>query len=389
LVAPGRVIFEEGKDSIDRIIFSSVLADVVTSDSSKSYASKIAAKIGLSGSYSAWGASALSAAAEMSLSSLSSSSFKLFRMDKNIRAHHSKISMNSFMPHKHLTESAKHALLNFHPEQIQRMLGDFYASEVTLGGIFQLTVVMAMSAKESEQEMRAKVEAEYSNVAAKAKGSMSGSASTSTKIGNKMASTKLQVLGGNPRLWLEMGEDNQDEIQKKWAQSVNDQNEYPTNFKLVPIWDLLDHDDMDRKKAKALKNFMINRWKEEEKELPAHDAAPLDEEVNPPPPKGSGEAVLHVTGAGEHAVNGYWAINPKSRVWGKHLKFMKIVHGEELTYKNGLLRVAWSKGPWEFWMPGLEDDIVYSCGKGKLPKGCEDGPSPMPKFRWIKKVHPP
>eukprot|EP00419_Tripos_fusus_P036864 CAMPEP_0172768688 /NCGR_PEP_ID=MMETSP1074-20121228/185271_1 /TAXON_ID=2916 /ORGANISM="Ceratium fusus, Strain PA161109" /LENGTH=84 /DNA_ID=CAMNT_0013604131 /DNA_START=100 /DNA_END=350 /DNA_ORIENTATION=- len=84
-----------------------------------------------------------------------------------------------------------------------------------------------MTEKDSEHELRAKVEAAYSSIAASAKSTVSGSASASTAIGSKTANTKLTVLGGNSLLWLQLTKDNQDEIQHKWAKSVTDHNEYP------------------------------------------------------------------------------------------------------------------------------------------------------------------
>merc|ERR1719189_159313 len=119
-----------------------------------------------------------------------------------------------------------------------------------------------MAQKDSQRELRMKIEAEYTQVAASAKATVSGGASTSLSIGSREARTKLTVLGGDPRLWLQMTKDNQDDVQKEWAKSVNADNEYPTEFRLVPIWELLDHDDMDRKKAQELKSFMLNRWKQ-------------------------------------------------------------------------------------------------------------------------------
>lgn len=269
LVAPKAVIFQEDQKSVDRTISSSVVAETVTSDSSKSYASKLAAKLGLLGSYGFWGPESLAAAAEMSLSSISSSNGKKFRMDKVIKVHNSKITMTSPQPYKVLTEGAKRVLLHQSPEKIQMILGEFYATEAALGGIFHLTVVMEMNEDDSEHDLRAKLEGSMNNIVAKAHG---GQGVTAMKIGGKTAHAKLQVLGGDTGLWL--GHDSVEQIQLAWTQSVNDQNEYPIGFKLIPIWDLLDNEEMDRAKANKLKDFMIHGWNDEAKMSSAPDALP-------------------------------------------------------------------------------------------------------------------
>lgn len=73
-------------------------------------------------------------------------------------------------------------------------------------------------------------------------------------------SYKYKVLGGDPNIWLQPKEG--DELQQLWADSINDTNLHPTDYRLRPIWELLEHDSMDPAKAIELEAFMLARWEE-------------------------------------------------------------------------------------------------------------------------------
>lgn len=119
-------------------------------------------------------------------------------------------------------------------------MGDFYASDMVLGGLFQQTIVMEMNEKDDKKKLESEVSAKGNILTAEAKSSISSSASVSVSIHNKRAKTKLRVLGGDTEIWLGLTEKNQASILKKWSDTIEPKNEVPVEMTLHPIWELLD-----------------------------------------------------------------------------------------------------------------------------------------------------
>jgi len=66
---------------------------------------------------------------------------------------------------------------------------------------------------------------------------------------------------------LKNDESNIEEIQQTWAASIDDDSLGVVEIRLVPIWTLLDHDDMDRAKARELQGFFTKKWEAESDKL--------------------------------------------------------------------------------------------------------------------------
>lgn len=57
--------------------------------------------------------------------------------------------------------------------------------------------------------------------------------------------------------WLGLQSNNYDSIQGEWVQTITEENMYPVGVRLRPLWELLDHADMDPAQAEELKNYMM------------------------------------------------------------------------------------------------------------------------------------
>jgi len=97
----------------------------------------------------------------------------------------------------------------------------------------------------------------FSRFAVKAKGTLSGAASSVEAEGDRNYHLKMRVLGGTTTKWLGLQADNLNDIQREWVETITEENMYPVGVRLRPLWELLDHPDMDPEKAEELKNYMM------------------------------------------------------------------------------------------------------------------------------------
>merc|ERR1711974_143989 len=87
--------------------------------------------------------------------------------------------------------------------------------------------------------------------------------------------TKLRTIwcvwGGSSTIWLKLTKDNRADIQRKWADSVTDENLFPLKVRLQPIWNLLE--PLNKTKANKLKKYLETKWSKDAKNLPNYPAA--------------------------------------------------------------------------------------------------------------------
>lgn len=273
LVEPSRVIFAFPPGEVYKRTFSKADSEIITSESSREFATEVSAHLGIEGSYG-WGPNAFEAAAESSLSSVSQSQYKQFRLDKIITAEILHVSHAHFDLWPKLSPQAKSLLLEKTPQQIHMALGDFYATQASLGGIFQQTVTMQQRKSDTKLSLATSVKAAFKSLAGSAAASLSGSASVAAKVNNRNANVMLKVLGGKADTWLQLNGDNQKEIQSKWAESVTTDNMFPISMRLVPLWALLEHKDANPTKAEELKAYMKDQWLKSKANIPEYDYAP-------------------------------------------------------------------------------------------------------------------
>jgi len=169
------------------------------------------------------------------------------------------ISRHSLHPHEHLTDSARRFLLEAKPDKIVAMLGEFYPLSVTMGGVYQLTIMTEKRSHYSSKSFAASISGSYNRFATNASASLSAAASTTSVQGGRNYHLKMRVLGGATTTWLGLQADNLNEIQSEWVKTITEDNMYPVGVRLRPLWELLDHADMDPRKAKELKDYMMSR----------------------------------------------------------------------------------------------------------------------------------
>jgi hypothetical protein len=242
----------------------------MSSDSVSETAEDVRSKVGLEGSYGAF-----SAAAESSTEDMSSTNVKKFRLDRMVEARKYVVSLDSPYPHRMLRPEIKEYLLSESPDKIVNFIGQFYATRLTLGGVLHVTNVVEMTSSDTKSSMQAKVEATYglgNSISASAEGKVAKSSFEK----NSNAYSKWQVLGGNPNIWLSLTKDdgNFQDIQQRWADSVSDGSLYPIDMKLAPIWNLLDHSEMNVNKARQLETYLKNKWSNDARGNPVWQPLP-------------------------------------------------------------------------------------------------------------------
>jgi hypothetical protein len=231
----------------------------ITSDSASETAKEIQGKVGLEGNYGAF-----SASAEASTNSISNSAVKKFRSDRMIIVKDSAVSLSTSYAHRMLIPEIKELLLSESPEKIVKTIGSFYARQLTLGCMLQVTNLVEMTSHDTKESMTTKVEAKY-GLGASISGSVEGAVKTTSFGKNSMSHSKWQALGGNTRIWLGLQNDgsNYEAIKSEWVESLSDDNMYIVGMKLAPIWELLDHREMNVNKARQLENYLKKKWRTE------------------------------------------------------------------------------------------------------------------------------
>jgi hypothetical protein len=253
LVSPFQQLFDHEDEDINTIPVPVAVAETRHSTSSESFAKAISASVGIEVGSKVYG---FEAAAAVSANAVWSTSQNTFRQDTFVKAKKVRISRRSSHPHEHLTASARACLLEETPSTIVSRFGQFYPLSVTLGGVYQLTVMTETKRSENSKDIAAKISGSFQRFAVKGKASLMGGAASTYSKDNRQYHLKMRVLGGESTQWLGLQADNVDKIQGQWVDSITEDNMYPVGVRLRPLWELLDHDDMDREKAQALKKYM-------------------------------------------------------------------------------------------------------------------------------------
>jgi len=260
-------LFSYGEDVIDYGVRPYADYQWVMSDSLCTSASKIAAAIGVSGSYGP----AFSGAVSASTNQESSSSVRKFRSDLFIFAKKYHASSHAVYPEKYLRTEAREFLLTKSPAEIISKFGMFYASQIEFGGVVRTTLTKVASESESTSSFQSEVEAKASYMMVQASAKSSLSTTSGRKDTNNEVRLKISTQGGDSHIWLRLsGDAKMSEIQEKWAESVNEHNVAPIRFTLVPLWDILKA--LDWQKGNALENEVKRRWQWETSELQKQDA---------------------------------------------------------------------------------------------------------------------
>jgi hypothetical protein len=87
------------------------------------------------------------------------------------------------------------------------------------------------------------------------------------------------VKGGHISHWLRLRSDNVNTIQDEWGRSVTADNLFPVRHKLQPLWLLLGHPEMNHSKAIEVKEYLMQKWAQEQNSIPDHPMAVTSKEV--------------------------------------------------------------------------------------------------------------
>jgi len=201
----------------------------------------------------------------MSASSSSSSSIKTCRVDARIVAvKYQLVTPSEFQisPAGFLKPKIKAFIeSNDSPERLSSVLGDFFVWRLELGGLYSKTFIKEMTRKDTARKLAAECSASFnvgaSSASVKAKYSNNNTSSHSAAF----MQTEPSCSGGNPNVWLGLNENNLEEIQQKWASSINDDNLIPIHFKMNPIWELVK--EVDPSKGEQMKQYLERKWAEQ------------------------------------------------------------------------------------------------------------------------------
>ena len=198
----GDVIFDipDGDDNSDILaIYHSSLMDrkTVYSDSKKTASMNIETSLSIEGNYGAF-----SAAASMAVSSSSDKSVKTVRLDCYIKAIQYAVTAIGTLrtnPQNHLTENFKRSVKTMSPQQIEEVIGVFYAKSLDLGGEVRKSYTMQATSEDNENSVNAEVSAAYGGNSFTAKVGVS----TRTTNENAEMNEEWSAKGGDATVWLQ------------------------------------------------------------------------------------------------------------------------------------------------------------------------------------------
>jgi len=262
-----RQIFTSTSKDIDVLTVERVETDERITEGSEEKAMSVATDLGVKGNYGVFAASA-----QTQISRMNKNEVQTVEVEKIVRAQKYKLSAKSMSLSNKLTTSARDALKTWTFKRIVDEIGEFYATEMSLGGEFRTTHVMEKRVADSKNSLTWELDASYSDtLVSSVSGSSTGSITEdTTKSGTKMR-TIWRVWGGSSTIWLKLTKDNRAKIQQKWANSVTDKNLYPLKVQLQPIWNLLK--PLNTTKADKLKKYLETKWSKDAKNLPSYPAA--------------------------------------------------------------------------------------------------------------------
>ena len=232
--------------------------DVVYSDSEQTASKKVAASMQVEGSYGAF-----SAAASMSVSSSADSSIKTVRLDSYIKAIKMEVSSKQAFrthPEDFLTDNFKRAVTELSLEDIEKLIGVFYATEMDLGGEVRKSFTMQATSKDNEQSITAEISGEVNGGLYKVGAKASTGVSTRSSNKNAAKNTEWSAKGGDVTVWLgqNLDDDDMSNTQAKWAETINNTNLYQFDFELRPMWDLVKA--VDQEKGEKFQEFLEKKW---------------------------------------------------------------------------------------------------------------------------------
>jgi len=251
LVKTGKKIFDFSENEVTVTPRSGHYTTTRTFKSSEDGSDQSSLDFGLSGGYGGF-----TAAISASTKKMHKSDKTFVRIDHDIETYVKSVQMDAIFPYKFLLPDVKELLLTGSPEEIYNNIGPFYATQFVLGTTYELRVVGETSSKQESSEFEMEIKADYKDLVSFSAGG--GKDRRSEKLCTSY-STSYSTSGGDSVIWnsrLKTG----DQMLEEWRASITDENLSPLKHKLQYIWTLLDHDDMDRDKAKKVKAYILGKW---------------------------------------------------------------------------------------------------------------------------------
>lgn len=255
--------FKNRNDEVSISSNSYVTMEYEYSDSEHTVAKGIAVEAGVSAYYGAF-----SASASMKVSRSSSSNIKTVRVDSIVKATKytvsSKRNFRNF-PHEFLTASFKKAIntpLSY--EDLENKIGIFYATKLNLGGKIRKSYTMQATAQDTESSVKAELSAKFGG------GLMGGSAKASVGVTQRTSNKNSQMKvtwsaqGGDTTVWLGSdfsgtGANAINDLAHRWAKTINDENLYPSEFKLRPMWEMVKA--VNTVRGEGFQKYLEEKWK--------------------------------------------------------------------------------------------------------------------------------
>jgi hypothetical protein len=218
----------------------------------------------IAGSYQAF-----SAAASMSAGHEAASTTRTTRVDVSIQAQKYSVQAKAALrltPEKHLDPSVAEFIRQSAPRDLLK-LGEFYAHQAILGGLFKKTYVAEMTRNDTASSIAAEIQAKYGvGMVGSCSASMSTSFETRSGTRNAKMKTAWHCEGGDAAIWLGCDGDNVRAIQTQWAATVRDDNLYTYDLKLIPMWELIRK--VDEMKGVEFKALVEEMWAKNSLPLP-------------------------------------------------------------------------------------------------------------------------
>jgi len=199
------------------------------------------------------------ASIDMSTSSMNSSKKKFIRIDDHRNTEVSRVSLDPVNMQEYLLPDVKQFLLTRSPADILETIGPFYATQLTLGATFTLSVLGEVQSEAQAKSFAMEVSANYLSFV---KMSVGGSHDSSSASSCTDFTTTYATSGGDSTIWHSKTKP-VDELQAEWHASITNENLSVIRPKLKYIWTLLAHDDMNHTKAAEVEEYITGKWEEE------------------------------------------------------------------------------------------------------------------------------
>jgi hypothetical protein len=146
-------------------------------------------------------------------------------------------------------------------QELCELFGPFFATQCTLGGVFEKNHVMEVTQQDTDRSVTAELSASYGISFCNGSGRTQFELKTRTSNSQARQSSSWHCEGGESSQWLGVSDSNFETIKATWAASVGRSNLFPFDLKLKPIWVLVNKVNPSR--AAAMQQWFEAKWSRE------------------------------------------------------------------------------------------------------------------------------